>query len=189
MDFFDRLRRQSALLAVADEFSVAEPTPLNTVIERSFRDFTAASDHAIDVSSADGGSTLGWLRPIGTLALLVTRECPDELVIEHLAAALAAMNAVSIALNREQNERLAPLLHELAHFLPDAFVELTPGPDASYPPDATVVALMPGLLVFTASAPIPLEPTSDSVAARVGLLERYSRLRQLDVPPRSVAGD
>lgn len=184
LDFFERLRRQSALLAVADEFAVAEPTELNRTIEAAFRGYTLASDRAIDVTPSEDGSTLGWLRPIGSLALLVTRDCPLELVVEHLAAALAAMNAVSVAVEDDQREALTPLLRELAHFLPDAFAELEVGPGAAYPADATVVALLPGLLVFAAAPPIPLAAPAASAADRVVLLERYSRFRQLDVPPR-----
>ncbi|NQX26849.1 hypothetical protein HQQ81_05725 [Microbacteriaceae bacterium VKM Ac-2854] len=184
LDFFERLRRQSALLAVADEFAVAEPTELNRTIEAAFRGFTLASDRAIDVTASEDGSTLGWLRPIGSLALLVTQDCPPPLVVEHLAAALAAMNAVSIAIEPRQREVLAPLLHELTHFLPDAFAELEVGPHAEYPADATVVALLPGLLVFSAAPPIAWETAADTPAERVALLERYSRFRQLEVPPR-----
>jgi hypothetical protein len=184
LDFFERLRRQSALLAIADEFAVAEPTPLHRRIEAAFRGYTLASDQAIDVTAAENGSTLGWLQPIGSLALLITRDCSSELVVVHLAAALAAMNAVSIAIESEQRAPLTPLLQELAHFLPEGFAELEVGPHTEYPAGATVVALMPGLLVFAAAAPFPLEAMADSPAARVALLERYSRFHQLDVPPR-----
>lgn len=182
LDFFDRLRRQTALLAVADAFAVAAPTRLHTHAERSFRDFTLASDQVLSVARDGDDTSLGWLRPIGSLVFLVSPACTDETVVENIAAALAAMNAVSVAVEDEQHERLHEVFRALEHFLPEAFVEIAVGPEAVYPPDATMAALLPGFVVFTNAAPVELKPFDGSAASRLERLADFSRLSQVDVP-------
>ncbi|NQX12884.1 hypothetical protein HQQ80_14710 [Microbacteriaceae bacterium VKM Ac-2855] len=185
LDFFDRLRRQTALLAVADAFAVGSGSVLDPVIEHRFREYTAASDHVLTVTGEGRDGTLGWLRPIGSLVLLVPQGCPDEDVVDAVAAALAAMNAVTLALEPVQQERFAGLCDQLSRFLPDAFARIDVGPASHYPPGATIAALLPGLLLFIDAPPVDLPPLEDSLESLVTRLFAFSRLSQLDVPLRS----
>lgn len=173
-----RLRRQAALLAAAD--AVAEDGP-GGLWSQFLRDYTRAADRVVSVHGDTEAATLEWLRPRGIISLLVTEACDDSDAVEHLTAALAAMNAVTLTLDEERAGRLERLLRSLATLLPDAFAELLPAPHAQYPAGAATAFLTPGLLYRDWAPPTALPGHAQDDDERLALLTLYGRVRQLDV--------
>jgi hypothetical protein len=178
---FVRLRHQAALLAAA------EGLLRDAVVEARWalllHDYAMASDRIVTVHGDAEAATLGWLRPRGIIALLVTEDCSDEHVVEHLAAALAAMNAVTLSVDDERSERLAPLITTLARLLPDAFAELPSRPSAHYPVGATAAVLSSDALYRMWAPPVMLTGPARDEADRLEVIELYGRLRQLEIRP------
>ncbi|QHC58166.1 hypothetical protein [Rathayibacter sp. VKM Ac-2760] len=183
---FVRLNQQAALLAAAEVLAGAADAAVRRW-SRLLHDYALTSDRVVSVHGDAEAATLGWLKPRGVVALLVVEECEDDQVVEHLAAALGAMNAVSLTVDRERAERLAPLTSVLGRLLPGAFVELAVDAHAHYPEGATAAVLTPGHLYRAWTPPEPL-PEAESGTERddderLALLTLYGRVRQLDVRP------
>ncbi|PPF29988.1 hypothetical protein C5D07_13305 [Rathayibacter tritici] len=173
-----RLDRQRALLAAAD--ALADGT--SHVWSRLLRDYTRTSDRVVSVHGDAEAATLGWLKPRGVVSLLVTERCDDDTAAEHLVAALAAMNAVTLTVDDARATRLRPLLDVLHQHLPDAFAELAVDRRAPYPAGAAVAVLAPGTFYRAWAPPLALAPVHDD-DDRLALLTLYGRVRQLDVRP------
>jgi hypothetical protein len=176
---FDRIRHETALIAAADALEEGGHSAWAAVL----RDYTVASDKVLSVHGDADAATLGWLKARGIVSLLVTEECDDAHTVEHVSAALAAMNAVTLTVDAERSERLRPLIEALARVLPDAFAELPVRGHSDYPPGTAAAALTPTELYRSWAAPVTLAGPAREEADRVELLTLYGRLRQLDVRP------
>lgn len=180
---FVRLRHQSALLAAAEALQARSAG--HPGWSALLHDYALASDRVVSVhgDAEAEAATLGWLKPRGVVALLVTEDCRDDHAVEHLAAALAAMNAVTLTIDDERAWRLRPLLGPLTRLLPDAFAELPVRPHAHYPVGATAAVLTPHTLYRSWTPPEPLSGPARDDDERLALLTLYGRVRQLDVRP------
>jgi hypothetical protein len=174
---FDRIRHEAALVAAADALESLGHRDWSLLL----RDYTIASDRVLSVHGDAEAATLGWLKARGIVSLLVTEECDDRHTIEHLAAALAAMNAVTLTVDAERSERLQPVTESLARVLPDAFAELPVREHSDYPPGTAAAVLTPTVLYRSWAPPSVLTGPAREEADRVELLTLYGRLRQLDV--------
>lgn len=175
---FARLRRQRTLLAAADALA---REGLGDLWSRALRAYTGASDRVVSVDGNAEAATLAWLKPRGVISLLVAETCDDSDTVEHLAAALAAMNAVTLTLDEARARRLERLLRALATLVPDAFAELPAAPHTHYPAGAATAFLTPGLLYRDWAPPkvLPVHDRDDD--ERLALLTLYGRIHQLDV--------
>lgn len=183
---FTRLQRQSALLAAAAALAASAEDAVRGWA-RLVHDYALTSDRVVSVHGDAEEAVLGWLKPRGIVALLVTEECDDDQAVEHLAAALGAMNAVTLTVDGERSARLAPLTRALEHLLPGGFAELPPDVNAHYPEGATASVLTQQHLYRAWTPPQTLDvPASGGVRdddERLALLTLYGRVRQLDVRP------
>lgn len=180
---FVRLRHQTALIAAASALEERAGDPVSARWARLLRDYALASDRVVSVDGDAEAATLGWLKPRGIVSLLVTEDCSDEHAVEHLIAALSAMNAVTLTVDEQRSARLHGLIELLARLLPDAFEELPVGRDARYPSGAMVAVLAPGALLRTWTPPLTLAGPARDDDDRLELLTLYGRVRQLHVPP------
>lgn len=178
---FVRLRHQTALLAAAD--ALRTPSAAHPRWGALLHDYALASDRVVSVHGDADAATLGWLKPRGVVALLVTEDCSDDHAVEHLAAALSAMNAVTLTIDDERAWRLRPLLGALTRLLPDAFAELPVRPHVHYPTGATAAVLTPHTLYCSWAPPEPLAGAARDDDERLALLTLYGRVRQLEVRP------
>ena len=183
---FTRLQRQSALLAAAEALT-GSPDDAVRRWGRLVHDYALTSDRVVSVHGDAEEAVLGWLKPRGIIALLVTEECSDDHAVEHLVAALAAMNAVTLTVDDERAERLAPLVRALVRMLPGGFAELPLDAHAHYPEGATAAVLTPENLYRAWTPPETLEEPATGHERdddeRLALLTLYGRVRQLDVRP------
>ncbi|SMH46976.1 hypothetical protein SAMN06295885_2872 [Rathayibacter oskolensis] len=181
---FARIRHQTALLAAADELareSAPQGDDSPARWSRLLRDYAIASDRVLSVDGDAEAATLGWLKPRGIVSLLVTEECDDEHAVENLAAALAAMNAVTLTVDVERSERLRAVVTVLSRLLPDAFIELPVHPHAHYPAIAAAAVLTEDVLYRSWAPAAALTGPATSEEDRVALMILYGRVRQLDV--------
>ena len=176
---FDRIRHEAALVAAAEAL---EPLG-HPVWAGLLRDYTIASDRVLSVHGDAEAATLGWLKPRGIVSLLVTEECSDRHTVEHLAAALAAMNAVTLTVDDERSGRLRPVIDAVVAVLPDAVAELPVRAQSDYPPGAAAAVLTPTALYRSWAPPTLLNGPARDEADRVATLTLYGRVRQLDVRP------
>ena len=176
-----RLRHQTALLAAADLLR-ADPT-VDPHWSGLLHDYALVSDRVVSVHGDAEAATLGWLKPRGVVALLVTEECSDAGTVEHLAASLSAMNAVALTVDDERARRLRPVLDALSKLLPDAFAGLPVRPHVRYPPGAMAAVLTPHTLYRSWAPPEELPEAAGDDDGRLALLTLYGRMRQLDVRP------
>jgi hypothetical protein len=180
---FTRLRQQSALLVAAEAVaSVGGPGP-GDLWSRFLHDYAHASDRVLTVDGDAAAATLGWLKPRGVVSLLVTEQCTDAAAAEHLVAALAAMNAVTLTVDAARARRLRPLLEALLRLLPGAFAELPVRPGMHYPAGTAVAVLAPGVLYRGWAPPQALAGPAHDDDERLAMLALYGRIRQLDVRP------
>ncbi|MDY0913212.1 hypothetical protein [Rathayibacter festucae] len=183
---FTRLQRQCALLSAAETLADAADDTVRRW-SRLIHDYALTSDRVVSVHGDAEAAVLGWLKPRGVVALLVAEDCDDDHAVEHLAAALAAMNAVTLTVDGERAERLAPLTSTLARLLPGAFAELPVDADAHYPEGAVAAVLTPEILYRAWTPPETLRALESGEERdddeRLALLTLYGRIRQLDVRP------
>ncbi|NQX15918.1 hypothetical protein [Rathayibacter sp. VKM Ac-2857] len=183
---FTRLQRQCALLSAAETLADAADDTVRRW-SRLIHDYALTSDRVVSVHGDAEAAVLGWLKPRGVVALLVTEDCDDDHAVEHLAAALAAMNAVTLTVDGERAERLAPLTNTLARLLPGAFADLPVDAHAHYPEGAVAAILTPEILYRGWTPPETLRALESGEERdddeRLALLTLYGRIRQLDVRP------
>ncbi|NRG41807.1 hypothetical protein HRK28_12885 [Rathayibacter sp. VKM Ac-2835] len=183
---FTRLQQQSALLAAAEALAGSSDDAVRRW-GRLVHDYALISDRVVSVHGDAEEAVLGWLKPRGVVALLVTEDCVDDHAVEHLAAALGAMNAVTLTVDGERSDRLAPLTSALERLLPSAFAELRIDAEARYPVGATAAVLTRQHLYRAWTPPLTLDaPSGGDVRdddERLALLTLYGRVRQLDVRP------
>lgn len=183
---FTRLQRQCALLSAAEALADSTEDSVRRW-SRLIHDYALTSDRVVSVHGGAEDAVLGWLKPRGVIALLVTEECADDHAVEHLAAALAAMNAVTLTVDDERAERLAPLTQALARMLPSGFAELPLDAHAHYPEGAMATVVTPENLYRAWTPPATLQGPENGAERdddeRLALLTLYGRVRQLDVRP------
>ncbi|PPG80259.1 MULTISPECIES: hypothetical protein [unclassified Rathayibacter] len=180
---FPRLHRQSSLLAAAEAVAQVDGPGPGDVWSRLLHDYAHASDRVVSVDGDAEAATLGWLKPRGVVSLLVTERCDDDAAAEHLVAALAAMNAVTLSVHEARAVRLRPLLDVLHRLLPDAFAELPVDRSAHYPAGTAIAVLAPGVLYRDWAPPQALAGPAHDDDDRLAMLTLYGRIRQLDVRP------
>ncbi|AJM77348.1 hypothetical protein [Rathayibacter toxicus] len=174
--FSERLTRQRAMVLAASTLMRTTPQ-----WSRMLCSAVAASDRVVSVDGDAETGTLGWLVPQGTVSLLVVEDCDDYHAVEHVASALAAMNAVTLTVDAKRAERLHSLVTALHRCIPQGFAALPAGQDASYPEGATVAVLTPDFLFRSWAPPQILTQPARDKNERLELVSLYGNVRQLDV--------
>lgn len=174
---FVRLQHQTALLAAAAALRAASPPRWADLLH----DYAVASGRVVPVIVDADPASSDWLTPRGVVALLVTEECEDDAAVEHVAAALAAMNAVTLTVHGERAERLRPVIDVLSRMMPDAFAELPVDPEAHYHPASAAAVLTPDTLYRSWAPAQPLALPAHDEDERVALLAAYGRVQRREV--------
>jgi acyl-CoA reductase-like NAD-dependent aldehyde dehydrogenase len=114
--------------------------------------------------------------PLGVVALICEPSCPTLLLIEHVIAALAAGNAVAIALLEPADAlfELALLAFQVSHA--GAFVVVSPatGNDWSGVPECTVIVLTRDRIHVNGTSSHVVEKAPSDPASRRALIRLYS---------------
>lgn len=138
--------------------------------------YSDRTDLRTTVALTHRGARVEECEPLGVVALICEPSCPTLLLTEHVIAALAAGNAVAIALLEPADALFELVLATLRVSYPGAFVVVSPatGNDWSGVPDCTVIVLTRDRIHVNGTGSHVVEKAPSDAASRRALIRLYS---------------
>lgn len=138
--------------------------------------YSDRTDLATTVTVTSRSVRVEECEPLGVVALICEPSCPTLLLTEHVIAALAAGNAVAIALLEPADALFELVLITLQVSHPGAFIVVSPatGNDWSGVPDCTVIVLTRDRIHVNGTGSHVVEKSPSDAASRRALIRLYS---------------